>query len=105
MTRRAKSVKRLIASSFVLSTRSDGAVYDWATDDVLGLILTTTFNEACDRVVEFVGPHLDWPVKTVPGGKSLRAHLINAESGDIIGVVSGWELNKLFKAADNVAWK
>jgi hypothetical protein len=87
----------LVVSSFAISTRPDGVVTTWVEDNAVGTVMTGSFTEACDKVVEMANANLPHRVKAVADPiKPLRVHLVCADNPAIIvGVISGFTLIEL----------
>jgi hypothetical protein len=87
----------LVAGSFCASVAASGKIDNWLTDNVIGLIIGPSFQEAVDEIVLNLSRSLDFEIKARETAKPMRVHLYSVETGRVVGAVTGFEMGRLFE--------
>jgi hypothetical protein len=80
--------------AFALSRRRDGRIESWLEDNAVAAIVAPSLSDAKQGIMKQLRANLDFPVH-FEDVRGLRAHLHNSVTGAIVGVLSGFDLERV----------
>lgn len=85
----------MIATAFCASMDASGKIENWVTDNVIGILLTPTFQDVVESIVSNLSRNLDYEIKARETAKPMRVHLYNAGTDRVIGAATGFDMVQL----------